>query len=172
METKNGMWARRGVYATVATVTAYAAYRSRAQFLMWHADAEGAAHLLPPYQGIGYFVRYAFVHFWLGYLIAFAVAMLFYRGARWLNARRGGMIFEDEEPHFLAIGIFVSGHPAWIFYLLIVFAAYLIATAIGAFVYGPRTRVSFYYCWLPCAVVTVFLNAYLHQYAWYANLLI
>ncbi len=166
------MWARRIFWVIVAAVAVYAAYLSRAQFLLWHADAEGAARLLPPYHGMGYFLRYAFVHFWLSRVMAFIVAGGFFAGAKWLNARRGEMLFEKEELYFLAIGIFVSGHPAWIFYLAIVFSAYLLATLIGALVYGVHARISFYYFWLPCAVLTVALSTYLHGYTWYANLLI
>lgn len=139
---------------------------------MWHADTEGAAHLIPPFRPISYFVRYAFVHFWAEYVLSFAVAILFFAGAKWLNTKRHGMLFEPEELYFLAIGLFISGHPGWIFYLLVVFGAYLVATLIGAFAYGLRTRISFYYFWFPCAAVTVALNAYLAQYAWYANLFI
>jgi hypothetical protein len=139
---------------------------------MWHGDADGAAHLLPPYNDMGYFLRYAFVHFLLPYVISFAVALLFFAAAKWLNARRSGMLFEKEELYFLAIGIFVSGHPAWIFYLLLIFTAYLFTTLIGTLTYGLHTRISFYYVWLPCALIVVFLSTYLHQYAWYASLLI
>ncbi len=165
-------WSRRGLWAIAACIAAYASYRSRAQFLLWHADAAQGAYLVPPYGHIGYFLRYSFVHFWLPYLISAAVAALFFFGAKRLNARRGGMLFEPEEYYFLAIGIFVSGHPAWIFYLLVVFAAYLGASLIGSAAYGAHARVSFYYFWLPCAAVTVAVAAYLHQYAWYASLLI
>lgn len=172
MEKKIVTWSRRGLWTVCAAYVAYALYLSRAQFLMWHADVAGAAHLLPPYQSISYFFRYAFMHFWMPYVISFAVAWLFFAGAKWLNVHRDGMLFEPEEFYFLAIGLFVSGHPAWIFYLLIVFAAYLLASLIGTFAYGSRTRISFYYFWLPCALLTVVLNAYFYQYAWYANLLI
>lgn len=166
------IWARRIFWIIVAAVAVYAAYQSRAQFLLWHADAEGAARLLPPYHGMGYFIRYAAVHFWLRHIMAFAVAGIFFAGARWLNARRGGMLFEEEEPYFIAIGLFISGHPAWIFYLCFVFTAYLLVTLIGALMYGTEARISFYYFWLPSAAVTVLLGAYLREYAWYAQLLI
>jgi hypothetical protein len=172
METNVVKWSKRGFWAVCIGFAIYALYVSRAQFLTWHADTAGAAHLLPPYQGIGYFVRYAFVHFWLPYVISFAVAWLFFAGAKWLNARRDGMLFEKEELYFLATGLFVAGHPVWIFYLVIVFGAYLLATLIGTLAYGPHTRISFYYFWLPCAAVTVALSTYLNQYAWYTNLLI
>lgn len=172
MENERAVWARRFFWGVVAAVAVHSAYLSRAQFLTWHADAEGAARLLPPYHGMGYFIRYAAVHFWLAYALSFAAAWLFFAGAKWLNARRGGMLFEPEELYFLAIGIFISGHPAWIFYLLLVFAAYLSASLVAALAHGPHVRVSFYYFWLPCAAVTVFLGAYFHQYAWYMQLLI
>jgi len=172
METKVLIWARRCFWAAVAAVAAYAAYLSRAQFLLWHADVEGAARLLPPYSGIGYFVRYAFVHFWLPYVIALVVAGVFFAGARWLNASRGGMLFENEEPYFIAMGIFAVGHPAWIFYLCFVFVAYLLLTLTLTLMHGAQARISFYYFWLPCAAITIALTAYLHQYAWYAALLI
>ena len=172
MRTKAVVWARRCFWATVAAVAAYVAYLSRAQFLLWHADAEGAARLLPPYHGMGYFVRYAFMHFWLPYVLSLVMAGLFFAGAKRLNARRGGMIFEDEEPYFIAMGIFAVGHPAWVFYLCLVFTAYFLVTLAGALTYGAHARISFYYFWLPCAALTVALSAYLHGYAWYAQLLI
>ncbi len=127
---------------------------------------------MPPYRTIGYFARYAFTQFWLAYILSFALAMLFFFGAQWLNKWRRGILFEPEELYFLAIGIFISGHPAWLFYLCIVFAAYLVALCIATAAYGVSVRLSFYYFWLPCAAITIALNAYLYQYAWYANLLI
>lgn len=172
MENGRVIWARRVFWGIVAAIATYAAYLSRAQFLLWHADAEGAARLLPPYHGMGYFLRYAFVHFWFPYVISLIMGGLFFVAAKWLNARRGEMLFEKEELYFLAMGIFVSGHPAWIFYLLVVFSAYLLATLIGAVAYGAHARISFYYFWLPCAVVTVALDVYLDQYAWYVSLVI
>lgn len=171
METKMLIWSRRGFWGVCVGFIAYASYLSRAQFMAWHASGEGR-YLIPPYHGIGYFMRYAFVHFWLSYALSFAVAILFFAGAEWLNARRGKIFFEPEEPYFFATGLFVSGHPGWIFYLLVVFAAYLTVSLIVTVTRGALARVSFYYFWLPCAAVTVFLTTYLPQYAWYANLLI
>ena len=172
MELKAVIRGRRCFFAVCAIFASYALYQSRAQFLIWHADAEGAARLLPPYHGMGYFLRYAFVHFWLPYVISLIMAGLFFAAAKRLNARRGGILFEDEEPYFLAIGLFAVGHPAWIFYLCFVFAAYLLMALALALMYGAQARISFYYFWLPCAVLIVALSAYLHEYAWYANLLI
>lgn len=172
MQANAFVWSRRGLWAACLSVVVYASYASRRQFLAWHADAEGGAYLIPPYRHMGYFVRYAFTHFLLQYAISFVIAWLFFYAGRRLNSLRGGMLFEREELYFLATGLFVSGHPGWIFYILLVLSAYLLASVIGAVAYGARARVSFYYFWLPCALVTVVLNAYLHQYAWYANLLI
>ena len=172
METKVALWSRRSFWGICAGYFAYAAYVSRAQFLMWHTDVAQGTYLVPPYSGIGYFFRYSFVHFWLPYVISLFVAILFFAGARWLSKRRDGMLFEKEELYFLAIGLFVSSHPGWIFYLLIVLSAYLLATLIVTLAYNAHTRISFYYFWLPCAAITIALNAYLYQYAWYANLLI
>ena len=172
METKTVIWARRGFVAACAACAISAMYLSRKQFVAWHTDPSVGAYLVPPYRPIGYFMRYAFTHFWLQYVISFVAAWFFFILAKRLNARRNGMIFEKEELYFLAIGLGASGHPGWIFYLLLVFSAYLLAALIGAAAHGATARVSFYYFWLPCAAVTIILNAYLHQYAWYANLLI
>lgn len=169
IEERNVVWSRRAFFGICAGYTVHALYLSRAQFLVWHASETGK-YLVPPYRGIGYFMRYAFMHFWLSYILSFIVAMLFFWGAQWLNKKRAGMLFEPEEPYFLATGLFVSGHPAWIFYLCVVFAAYLIASLIATVAHGATARLSFYYFWLPCAAVTIFINAYLAQYAWYANL--
>lgn len=172
METKAVVWARWGVWAAAGICALLAAHASRAQFIAWRADPYGAAYLVPPLRPIGYFLRYSFVHFWLEYILSFVVAWVFFKAARALNARRGGMLFEPEEIYFLAIGLMVAGHPGWIFYILLVFAAYLLTSVIATLAHGVRARLSFYYFWLPCAVVTIALSAYLKQYAWYANFLI
>jgi len=165
-------YARWGMWAAMSACLLYALYLSREQFITWRSDPYGGAYLVPPFRSIDYFIQYAFVSFWLGYVISFVIAGLCLYGARILNKRRGGMLFETEELYFLATGIMVSSHPGWIFYGALVLITYALATFIASIAYGPHVRVSFYYFWLPCAIITVVLNVYLRQYAWYAYFLI
>jgi hypothetical protein len=165
-------WARALFAVSVCAVFAYAAYRSRGQFIAWRGDPYLGMYLVPPYRSLGYFFDYAFTRFWLPYIIALGVGLCVAYGARRLNARRGGMIFEPEEPYLMAAGFVLAGHPGWIFYAAITALSYCVASVIAAVAYGVRTRVSFYYFWLLCALATLLVVAYLGQYAWYRSFLV
>lgn len=148
-----------------------ALYRTHAQFIAWQGDAI-SKYLLPPYHSLDYFVSYAAMHFWASYGISFIMALAIYIIAAWANARRGGIFFEKEEIYFLALGIFLTGHPGWILYLLVVLIAYVIYSVFAALIFQSLKRVSFYYFWLPCAAATILAGAYMTQFSWYNNLFI
>lgn len=120
-------------------------------YLLWEGN-ELSKYLLPPYSGLEYFFFYAGTRIWAPYLVSFVVGFIGFLGFKWLNKKRGGMFFYDEELYFLWLGVFLSGHPGWIVYFIILFALMFILTAYR------KTRTSFYYLWFPMGIVAIFLN--------------
>lgn len=146
-----------------------ALYLTRAQFIAWQGNAV-SKYLLPPHHSIGYFASYAAMHFWASYSISFIIAFVAYIIASQANARRGGIFFEKEELYFLALGIFLTGHPGWILYMVITFFIYFALCILHFALKKEMPRISFYYWWLPCAAAAILMSAYMTQFAWYNNL--
>ena len=170
------------VIISVVLISAAQAQATRNQFLAWHNDTAFGQYLLPPYQNIGYFVRYAFVHFWASYLIAGVLALAVFWITRFLNKKFGERFFEREELYFLALGIFLSSHPAWILYITIIIVWYFIVAlcallARHSFSVGGRFakethRVSFYYFWLPAVALAIIASQYMSGSEWYNSLML
>jgi hypothetical protein len=131
------------------------------QFLKWKAG-DFSSYLIPPYQSINYFVSYCFNRFFLQYFISAGIAFLFLFGANFLNKKFGERFFEPEEPYFGAFGIFLSGFPGFIFYVLILAGAYLLFHLY--FLVGRRSvRIPLYYLWLPAALFAIIMNNFIIQ---------
>ncbi len=169
-------YARYGLFAVGTIVFFTLAYFSREQFLLWQAG-EITKYFLPPYRSMGYFFGYVGRYVWAPYALSVSAAIIAYVIARWANRRRGGVFFETEELYFLAAGIFLTGHPGWVAYLIIVCALYVMISLVyfaffrtQACLSGRQERISFYRLWLPCAVITIALKALFMRYDWYVNL--
>ena len=162
-------YARSGAYAACATVALLLAYLSREQFLVWQKN-EITKYLLPPYHSIGYFFGYVGGRLWAPYAFSAIAAAAAYCVAVRINRKRGGVFFETEEPQYLAIGIFMTGHPGWVAYIVVTLGAYLAVSTVRFALFRQQERISFYRFWLPCAAATVALETVLTRYDWYASL--
>ena len=163
--------AKTGLGISIGIVAITTFYLTREQFLTWRAS-ELSKYFIPPYHTIGYFLLYALGRFWAPYIISLAAALLIGIIAWQGNKRRGGLLFEKEELYFLATGIFVVGHPAWILYIVVVLVFYFLLSTFYFLVSRRIERVSLYYYWLPLAAATIVLSIFLRHYDWYANFLI
>lgn len=160
-----------GLFISTAALVGALSYLSREQFLVWQAS-EFSKYFLPPYQPIGYFLRYAARHFWASYAVSGVVACIAYGACVWANRMRGNMLFEREEIIFIAAGTLLAGHPGYVAYIMLVASAYM-AVSMGRLVMtGKSERISFYHFWLPSAGVAILAQAYFVQYGWYTDLLI
>ncbi len=184
--------------AVIAVVAINLFYLTRSQFFLWYND-EFSKYLIPPYSGIGYFIFYTFTRFWAPYVISLAVALIFLWLAGYFNKRKDYRFFQPEEPYFLAIAIFLSGHPAWVLYLILALSGGLAFTLLarGSWLRGSyrkmfalnghatkplddrdianpnSTRISFYHLWLPAGIATVLLNQwFLRSWEAYSQLLL
>lgn len=141
-------------------------YLTRQQFFLWYEN-DLSKFLIPPYKGMGYFIFYSFTRFWLPYLIALTIGLIFFGLAKYLNKKKNYRFFEKEEPYFLAMALFLSGHPGWFLYLgLLLFAT------LAMVVYKRGERVSFYWLWLPIGILAIILNQFLLKFEWYLGLLL
>ena len=147
------------LFIAIAGTLAYYSYR---QFSAWRVS-EVMRYALPPYQSWAYFLGYIVGRFWAWYLISAALAFIFFGIAVYANRRSANRFFYPEEPYFLLLGIFLVNHPLWILYSAAALLFYLGASALhrlrsrGA----AEKRFSFYYGWLPTALIIILAKPYL-----------
>lgn len=173
--------AKVGFALAIIGVIIIQCYYTRAQFLLWQGN-EISTYLIPPYQSMRYFLFYVGTRFWAPYLVSGVVGLLGFLGARYANKKFGERFFENEEPQYFALGIFLASHPGWTFYLAIICIVYFLYAIIlnvkrcipnpKPYILNAQRRVSFYYWWLPLAALAIIANAYLSGLNWYGNLII
>lgn len=130
-------------------------YETRQQFLVWQNNSP-SAYFLPPYRDIGYFLGYCFYVFLAKPTVALLSAIIFLYSAKFFNRKFGERFFEEEEPYFGALSIFLVGYPGLIFYLIIT----LVSGLVGAVI--TKQRFSAYYLWFPIAIfVIIIINIWL-----------
>ena len=140
-------------------------YQSYQQFQVWSQN-EVSKFLLPPHQNISYFIFYAGARFFAPYLISLAVALIFLFLAQKLNKKYQERFFYLEEPYFGAIAIFLTGHPGWLFYLVILIFIYLVlhlSLVIGQLSIVKGNRISLYYLWLPTGIFVIIISKWLES---------
>lgn len=137
-------------------------YRS---YLQWEVFSAGppSSFLLPPYAPWTYFLQYCWSWFWSQYLLALCGAALLFTSIALAPANWRMDRFETHEPLLLAMGLFLVGHPYWIFYFSGVLLLYLAYTALRAWRAPTRQRVSFYRFWLPGALIVILLTPFLRS---------
>lgn len=138
-------------------------YLTRQLFLFWAAD-ETAKYFLPPYTSINYFLGYVFTHLWGSYLVSLPVSILFFWLAQYFNKKRGEIFFEKEEPYFIALALFLTGHPGWVLYLVLILAITLMFAFINWLFYRKAQRIHYYNFWLPLAALAIILDRILMNY--------
>ncbi len=146
-----GIWLV-GVGAIAATTT----YWAILQYRLWQGDSMGR-FLLPPHQPITYYLTYVRDRIFLSWLIASAAAILLHLLVKRLNQRFGERFMEREEVDLLALGVFLTGYPFNLLYLVlllgitIVWSLYCMLTG--------RGRAPLYYLWLPAACAAILISS-------------
>lgn len=101
---------------------------SAAQYALWNADAV-TRQLLPPSQPVGYFLRYAWLHFAQATALSAAAGVLFFiLFAAGNEISRGRFFYEDEE-YGGALAIILNPWPQAILVLPLVLAIGIIMSA-------------------------------------------
>ena len=115
---------------------------------------------LPPYTPITYFLLYSGFKFFFPYVLSLVVALLFIFWMKSANRKRGDVFFEKEEPYLAGLGIFLSGHPGWMIYLLAVVFCYLIIHLFQRLKGIKNKRVPLYHLWIPAGLFVILINAF------------
>ena len=139
------------------------------QYFVWR-EGGLSARLLPPYQSIGYFFTYAGWRFFAPYVLSFAIGMLFFFLAKKYNKRHGGQFFYNEELYFIALSVFLSGHPLWLLQMLIVLLSMLVITAYRRLILKNTEKFSMHELWLPSSMFAILISKWLSNFAWFLSL--
>ena len=154
-------------------------YQSYQQFQIWSQN-ELSKFLLPPYQPLNYFLFYVGVRFFAQYLISLAAAFIFIIAAKFLNKKYKERFFYEEEFYLGAIGLFLSGHPGWLFYVISLLLIYLLMHLYSLFIipaflrlksqnlagrHNSSQRISLYWLWIPMAIFVILIQSWLQELA-------
>lgn len=157
-------------WTAVLGVSAVLTIMSHLQFEAWANGALITQHLVPPLGGHRYFLLYIWWRFWAPYVISFVISGIFFWLARFYNRRHDGGFFYDDEYYFIALGIFLTGQPGWIFYLLAMAIIAFFITLVRHIFLHRMDKVSLYDFWLPVAVFVILSMTWLEQLSWFALL--
>lgn len=141
--------ARIFLYST-GFVFAYLVYLSCLQFQAFYEGPLQA--VLGTKNGLVWFFGYVRLHFWNDYLLSLPVALLFAWTASYFNKKYHERFFEKEEPFMAALGILLTGYPAFLFYLPLVIMLPAIASAIFV---RRGDRLPLYHFWIPTAIAVL-----------------
>ena len=149
---------------SVIIVVGVLSYLSFSQYSVWQKAGPPASYLLPPYQGIGYFLFYVFFRFWAAYSISFMAGILVFFTSRYFNKKYEERFFYSEEYYLSATAVFLTGHPFWLIYLVLILSFWFFVSAFRLLVLKKTERVSFYYFWLPAAVSVILIKELLFSW--------
>ena len=153
------------VAVTVVVIGAVLVYDSYLQFSAWRNNDLGR-FFLPPHRSSIYFIVYVLARYWGQFLISGIIGLLLFLATKFLNKRRGESLFYPEELIIIGFVVFLTGHPLWIVYLFSAIILYLISSIIfnlwyrgrnrlSEAVQGSSPRFSFYYGWIPLAILFI-----------------
>lgn len=128
-------------------------------YTLWQGSSI-SKFLLPPYQGIEYFLGYVGYRFFLPLLFSVLVGLIFFFLASGLNKRKGERFLEKEEPWFLLFSILVVGHPLWVIYLAAILILAIFISLIRL-IFKFDQVLSLYYFWLPIALVILIFSVWI-----------
>jgi hypothetical protein len=151
-------------FFSVLIIFALLFYQSWQQYQIWLMGGQ-SKFLLPPYQPINYFLFYALARFFAPHLISLFFAILFFFSAKALNKKYQERFFHSEEYWMGALAVFLTGHPGWIFYAVLIIFIYLIIQIFSFLIsHYSLLRVSLYYLWIPTAIFVIIIGKYWLQY--------
>lgn len=145
-------------WSSIIFIFGFSIYYSFLQYDVWQYGGGVLKYLLPPYQGISYFVFYITTRIWLPYVISLVFAIIFFFLVKKYNKKRGGHIFYEEEYWILSLSIFLSGWPGLFFFFIFFFLFFIITTFINQIILKKEKITSTYYFWIPTAIFVIILT--------------
>ena len=158
-------WTKFLFFSSAIAVLLYYIFLTVAQYFVWKISGPPFIYFLPPHESIFYLLNYHFIRFAFYYLISFGVALLFLHFTRKYNRKLGYRFFEDEEPYFGALSIFLLGNSnwywGWVWYLAAVFLLSAAISFIRERFLNKKERLPLYHLWLPTAILVIIVQAFL-----------
>ena len=145
-------------YISVAAIFGIAFYWSFLQYDVWQKHPL-SKFLLPPYQSLTYYLQYVGTRIVAPWTISLLAALLLSELASRLNRRYGERFFEREETGFLALGLFLSGYPGFIFYILLLLTFELLFSMY--YTLRGKGRAPLYYFWFPLSISAILIKNWL-----------
>lgn len=133
-------------------------YWSKLQYELWGSGGF-TKYMLPPYQGISYFLSYVGVRFWGPWVLAFLASVIVSRAAKYLNKKFGERFFENEEIELIALGVFLTGYPGFFIYLSLILVLGVMFSA--AYQVLTKGRLPLYFFWMSMAVFAIIIKDWL-----------
>ncbi|MDD5430805.1 MAG: hypothetical protein PHP03_01120 [Candidatus Pacebacteria bacterium] len=145
-------------FGAIAAVFGYCLYISITQYSVW---ADGFYSYLPPtVNPLNHFIPYILIHYWATFLISLILGVLGFYSANYANKKYGERFFEPEEPFLILTAIFLTGHPAWIAFVILLLLAALLFSVLNS-IKRRGERFSLYWLWLPLAFFTIIISSWL-----------
>lgn len=148
------------LFVAITAVFGNAFYLSIIQYLTWKGS-QMTVGLLPPYVPIDYFLRYAFVNFWLPNILSLIAGLAVFAAANYFNKKHEERFFEPGELYIITLSFFLVGHPGWIIYTFFVLFLGTLLSSINFLARGRSSRLSLYYVWLATAFFTIIVDKWL-----------
>lgn len=129
------------------------------QYYVWRMSDLGQ-YLLPPYQPWGYFIRYAFWHFWLPAVLALFFALglylIFYAAKRWRPK-----IISSADLRLLFLMALLAGWPKFLIFFPIFLVIALFMATIKTFGRKEKEAVTLAWPAIGAMFLTLFFGNYL-----------
>ncbi len=150
-------------YFSIAAIFLFAFFISISQYVVWE-NHPVSKFLLPPYQGIGYFLRYSIFWYFTAHIISLLFSVAFIKLAKRYNKKFEEKFFYPEEYYLGALAIFLSGFPGIFIYIIFLFFASILGSlTLNRFSTIKGERMSFYYLWIPVAIFVIIISKWLAE---------
>ena len=139
----------------IAGIAAFSFYFAWLQYAGWKAHPL-SRFLLPPYRPLLYFFSYVGWRVFAPWLFAFCAAVVAARIADYANRRCGGRFFEPGETRLFGFGVFMTGYPGFLLYVVCMLAAGFLLSFL--YILRKKGRAPFFSLWLPVAIFAILLK--------------
>lgn len=154
----------------IVLVLILSSYTTYVQYSIWRSY-DITKILLPPFRNWNFFIYYSFFNFFAAYVVSFFIALTLFFSSKFSNKKMGGKFLYPEEPALFATGIFLSGHPGWLIYMLLILLIGVCYSFLRFFK-NDNYKISFRFLWLPTAVLVIIISKWLINFLWFKSLLI
>lgn len=149
-------------YLSIFAQFASAFYLSFSQYEVWKTS-QISVFLLPPYRDLSYFIYYVSWRIFSPIILALFFAVILKFSCEFLNRRLGERFLEPEESWLLALGVFLTGYPGFLFYIPLMLLVAFFLSIIYHFM--KKGRAPLFYAWLPVAIFAILLKSLIPQAA-------